>query len=98
MHTPGLSRPLQMWVRSRCQQRPQAAGEYDPRTQDRPANAPEKGTWDGEAAITSGCWAEEAAAGGLCVCESAKKEKEICCKGRGISISQSLVTALHLPQ
>ena len=75
MHTPGLSRPLQMWVRIRCQQRPQAAGECNPRTQERPANALEKGSWGVEAAITSGCWAEEVAAGGLCVCESAKKEK-----------------------
>lgn len=65
MQTPGLSAPLQTWVRSRYQPRPQVAGKGDPKTQDWPADAPEKGVWGKEATVPSGGWAGEVALGSL---------------------------------
>lgn len=96
MQTPGLSEPLQMWVRSRCQPRPQVAGKGDPKTQARPADAPEEGVWGREAAVPSGGRVGEVAPGYTCVCPSQKGKRNLLPR-RGVSVCLDLITALHLP-
>lgn len=51
-----------------------------------------------EATVPSGGRAGEVAPGCTCVGALAKKEKEISCQGRGVSVCLDLITALHLPR